>query len=44
LEQQGEHESGWKIDVELNTNRKGQGIGKHEGTKAERARRTGAGT
>ncbi|KAJ7915438.1 hypothetical protein B0H13DRAFT_1872096 [Mycena leptocephala] len=39
LEQQGEHESGWKIDVELNANRKGQGIGKqdmtlrHEGTK-----------
>ncbi|KAJ7821052.1 hypothetical protein B0H13DRAFT_1921001 [Mycena leptocephala] len=50
LEQQGEHESGWKIDVDLNANRKGQGIGKqdmtlrHEGTEAERVRRTGAGT
>jgi hypothetical protein len=46
----GEHESGRKIDRDLNANRKGQGIGKqnmmlrHEGTKAERMRRTGAGT
>ncbi|KAJ7864923.1 hypothetical protein B0H13DRAFT_1898879 [Mycena leptocephala] len=41
LKQQGEHESGKKVDVDLKANRKGQGIGKqdmtlrHEGAKAE---------
>ncbi|KAJ7842492.1 hypothetical protein B0H13DRAFT_1909797 [Mycena leptocephala] len=46
LEQQGEHESGRKIDVDLNANRKGQDIGKqdmtlgHEGREAE-AHRSG---
>jgi hypothetical protein len=50
LEQQREHELGRKIDVDLNANRKGQGIGKqdmtlrHEGTKEKRVRRIEAGT
>ncbi len=50
MEQQREHELGRKIDVDLNATRKGQGIGKqdmmlrHEGTEAERVRRTEAET
>jgi hypothetical protein len=41
LEQQGEHESGRKIDVDLNANEKGKGIEKqdmtlrHEGREGE---------